>query len=149
VPETSTTAAATQRPAAALAEIVGKDHAQTLIKAGWDALRPAIAARPDLVHPGTADYVVALVLVGALSGFTQAEIRGGLLEGARDAVRDAELAAIAHAIRVAYLAAKSTPHNPIEGLIRLADDAGVDLDGTGPASPPEPSDDDPPGDAPS
>lgn len=56
---------ASDRPAEALAALLGPDLAGQAIKAGWDALRPLIAKRPDMVPPGVADYVAATVLLGA------------------------------------------------------------------------------------
>ena len=120
-----TTSAAQTPPADTLAAMVGADHARQLITAGQAALHAA-AVRPETVH-GTADYVVATILVGALAGITRAEITGGLLEGAHAAVRDAELAAVADTLRVAYRDARNHPDNPLEALLRLADTLGVDL----------------------
>jgi hypothetical protein len=52
-------------PAQQLAELVGHDTARTLIQAGWDAVRAAAFGRPDLVHPGVADYVATVAILGA------------------------------------------------------------------------------------
>lgn len=69
-----------------LAAHIGAYSASKAIQAGWDALRPLIAARPDLIHPGVADYVAATVLDGAI----------GVVTG--DAIRDAEARGYARAV---------------------------------------------------
>jgi hypothetical protein len=53
-----------------LAAAIGEDRARAAVAAGWKALREAMASRPDLVHPGVADYVTATVLLGALPALT-------------------------------------------------------------------------------
>jgi hypothetical protein len=113
--------------AAELAGLIGRDYAGRMVAAGAAALEAELHPDDD---PRSA---AAAVLLAALHDTTRAEIAGGLLEGAELAVRDAELATLADTLRVAYRAAKSTPHNPLEGLLRLADAAGVDLDGPAPA----------------
>lgn len=55
-----------RRPAQELAAQIGEAKATAAIQAGWDALRAMTVWRPDLIHPGVADYVVATVLLGAL-----------------------------------------------------------------------------------
>lgn len=128
----------TESARVALAGMVGDDYAGSLIRGGAQQLEAAFPA--GLPPTTTAQEIAGTVLLGALPAFTRGEIQGGLLEGAALAVRDAELAALADTLRVAYRAAESTPHNPLEGLLRLADAAGVDLDGEGPARMPEPCD---------
>lgn len=116
----------------ALAQLLGGDYAAGLIRAGGEHLADTY---PLGLPPGiTADEIAATVLLGAMADFTREEIEAGLLEGARQAVRDAERAALAETLRAAFRAAKSTPGNPLKGLIDFADAAGVDLDA--PPAPP-------------
>jgi hypothetical protein len=136
--EAPTTGAIREDAAATLAAHIG-DYAGRMIRAGADQLEATYPR--GLPNDTTAEALAAVVLLGAMSGFTRDEIAGGLLEGAHDAVRDAQLAALADTVRAVYRAAKSTPDNALEGVIRFADAAGVDLDGDGPAPvPDEPAD---------
>jgi hypothetical protein len=144
VPDTTTTQQGGERPTQALAALLGDATATQLVKAGWDALQPMVAARPDLLHPGVADTIAATVLIAAVrsindQGFTLDGVspKTALQMGATHAasLRRAELAAIADTVRAAYLAVRANRHNPAEALIRFADAAGVDLSGDGPAAP--------------
>lgn len=55
-------------PAEMLAEIIGRDSANSAIKAGWRAINEINAAQPSgpAVHPGVADYVATAVILAAL-----------------------------------------------------------------------------------
>lgn len=121
-----------------LAGMVGDDYAGSLVSGGAAHLEATFPA--GIPASTTARDIAATVVIGAMSSFTRGEIQAGLIEGAEAAVRDAELGALADTLRVAYRAAKSTPDNPLEGLLRLADAAGVDLDGDQPARLLEPCD---------
>lgn len=134
MPDPTTTpaeAATTGSPAAALSALIGDDHAGNLIAGGAERLAEAFPT--GIPRDTTAETIAGIVLAGAMSDFTRGEIEGGLLEGAEAAVRDAELGALADTLRAAFRAAKSTPDNPLEGLLAFADAAGVDLDSDQPA----------------
>jgi hypothetical protein len=121
--------------AAKLAATIGERHAGRMVAAAAAHLEAAWS--PEALPGIDPRAIAATVLVAAMAGTTQGEINGGLLEGAARAVHDAELATLADTVRVAYQSAKAHPDNPLAALIRLAQLAGVDLAGDGPASLPD------------
>lgn len=124
-------------PAQVLADNFGQQYATMLMRAGRAALNDAFTVHP--VPPHQVDDVVAAVLSGAFTHVDSDDLRraltDGIMRGALAGLRDAELAAVADTVRVAYRMASQSPHNPLDGLSRLADRLGVKLDGDGPAEP--------------
>lgn len=126
-PSQPTTAAAAAGPpaSATLAEQIGDAYATDMIREGAESLAEAFPG--GIPSATTAEEVAAAVLLGAMAGVTRAEVEG-VVEGAKVAVHAAELSTLTAALRAAWRAAKGTPDNPLQGLIDLADAAGVDLE---------------------
>lgn len=132
----------TARPSQELATRVGEDNATALIRAGRTALRGAVGDGPGF-HASSGDFIVASVLAGVFATAAPALARAigeaGVLDGARAAIRDAELAAVADTLRVAFQVARDARAqglNPVHAIIAVADTLRVDVNGNGPAAGP-------------
>lgn len=134
-------AGTSSKPAQDLAARIGPYNAEALTGVARSALLGAFGNRADLVHPGVTGLIVEVVLDATFSDtaapmLIRAVNEAGVLEGARAAIRDAELAAVADTVRTVYRMARARQHNPVHAIIDLADSLQVDLTGDGPATGP-------------